>query len=74
MLGAGRAATLKNARQKTEEMQAQQISMIIMPKNAAFAVPRLPKRRQVCRLNSPQFLSAPIFSIPARNPKAGVSA
>ena len=39
MRGAGRAATLKNARQQTEEMQAQQISKIVMAPNAAISVP-----------------------------------
>ena len=39
MLGAGQAATPKNAKQKTKEMQAQQISMIIMGKNTAIGVP-----------------------------------
>jgi hypothetical protein len=39
MLGAVRAATLKNARQKTAEMPAQQISKIVMGQNAAFGVP-----------------------------------
>ena len=40
MRGTGRAAALKNARPKTEEMQAQEISNIAMGLNVAFAVPR----------------------------------
>src|SRR5450759_2936449 len=37
--GIGRAATPKNARQRTKEMQTQQISMIVMGLNAALGVP-----------------------------------
>ena len=39
MRGTGRAATLKKARQKTEEMQAQEISNIAIGPSAAIAVP-----------------------------------
>jgi hypothetical protein len=38
--GTGRAATPKKARQETMEMEAQEISKIVMAKNAAFSVPR----------------------------------
>ena len=41
MRGAGRAATLKNAKQKTVEVHAQEISKIAIGLNAAFTVPRI---------------------------------
>jgi hypothetical protein len=39
MHGVGRAATLKNATQRTVEAQTQEINMIAMQIDAAFGVP-----------------------------------
>jgi len=59
MLGAGRAATLRNAIQKTEEMQAQQISKIVIGKNTAFGVPCATCHPWVHLKNSPRFRFTP---------------
>ena len=59
MLGAGRAATLKNAKQKTEEMQAQQINKIVIGKNTAFSVPCATSYPWAHPNNSPRFRLTP---------------
>ena len=59
LLGAGRAATLKNAKQKTEEMQAQQISKIVIGKNTAFSVPCATPQPWAHPNNSPRFRPTP---------------
>ena len=61
MLGAGRAATLKNAKQKTEEMHAQQISKIVIGKNTAFGVPCATSHPWAHPKNSSRFRLTPHY-------------